>query len=68
MKNYYSLIYCLNLITLTNMIREIRNKAEQHVYCDLDESFIKDLLKTDFNDLVRNVGINPLVFFQNEAP
>lgn len=36
MKNYYSLIYCLNLITLTNMIREIRNKAEHQAYCDLD--------------------------------
>lgn len=66
MKNYYSFIYCLNLITLTNMIREIRNKAEHQAYCDLDKSFIKDLLRTDFNDLVRNVGLNPLIFFKRE--
>lgn len=66
MKNYYSLIYCLNLITLTNMIREIRNKAEHQAYCDLDKSFIKVLLRTDFNDLVRNVGLNPLIFFKRK--
>lgn len=66
MKNYYSFIYCLNLITLINLIREIRNKAEHLAYCDLDKSFIKDLLRTDFNDLVRNVGLNPLIFFKRK--
>ena len=66
MKHQYYLLYALNLITLINLIREIRNKAEQYVYCDLDKSFIKDLLKTDFNDLVRNVGLNPLIFFKKK--
>lgn len=66
MQNQTARIYALNLITLANCIREHRYNPAQDVYCDLDGATIKTILQKDFNDLVRNIGINPLMFFKKK--
>lgn len=66
MQNQTARIYALNLITLANCIREHRHNPAQDVYCDLDGATIKIILQKDFNDLVRNIGINPLMFFKKK--
>lgn len=66
MQNQTARIYALNLITLANCIREHRHNPAQDVYCDLDGATIKTILQKDFNDLVRNIGINPLMFFKKK--
>lgn len=66
MQNQTARIYALNLITLANCIREHRHNLAQEVYCGLDDTSIKTVLNKDFNDLVRNIGINPLMFFKKK--
>lgn len=66
MQNQTARIYALNLITLANCIREHRHNLAQEVYCGLDDTSIKTVLNKDFNNLVRNIGINPLMFFKKK--